>query len=149
MRSRLPSRDVPTEDREGRILAYLSQRAATPEHLEKHLGVSTEELNPLLEEMQAKWWVHPGIAAWFGDPSSAITVLSLAPAGREEAKRRQALSPESIEPVVVTREELIAELQRRGGSDEQAAVDPRLRAERFHFWPSIGAWSELPEEGLP
>jgi DNA-binding MarR family transcriptional regulator len=135
-----------TEEMQERILNYLSRRPATPEHLAQHLGISSEELRPVLDEMEAKGWVNAGISVWYSDPASAITVVTLLPAGREEAKRRQALSDESNEPVELTRDELVAELQRRYGlSEEQIALEPSLRHTRFEFWPSIGAWAGLPD----
>jgi DNA-binding MarR family transcriptional regulator len=130
---------------EDQIFAYLSRRAGTPENLERHLDLSTEELQRALDAMEAEGWINPGIAAWFGDPASAITVMTLTPAGREEAKRREETATEwSEEPVVLTRDELAAELQRRyRWTDEQIALESTLRYERFHFWPSIGAYTGL------
>jgi DNA-binding MarR family transcriptional regulator len=95
------------------ILAYL-RRAGTPENLARSLGVASDQLNEALDEMEAKGWIGRG-AAWFGnDPSTAITVIMLRPAGRKEAERRRILSGEYDVStcVVVTRDELIAELKR-------------------------------------
>jgi DNA-binding MarR family transcriptional regulator len=127
------------------IFAYLSRRAGTPEHLEGQINLSIEELQRALDAMEAEGWINPGIAAWFGDPASAITVITLTPAGREEAKRREGTATEwSEEPVVLTRDELAAEWQRRyGWTDEQIAHESTLRYERFHFWPSMGAYTGL------
>jgi DNA-binding MarR family transcriptional regulator len=137
---------VPSET-EDRILAYLSGHAGTPEQLAEHLGISTEELAPILEEMEARGWINAGVAAWYHEPASAITVVALMPAGREEANRRRILSGESeLEVVVVSRDELIAELKRRGWTEERIARDPTLRHQRFHFWPGVCGWAGLPDD---
>ena len=62
-----------SEDIEGRILTYLARRAARQEHLEQALGLISAELSGYLDEMEAKGWLTTGIAAWYGDPGSAIT----------------------------------------------------------------------------
>jgi hypothetical protein len=78
--------------------------------------------------------------AWYGnDPSSGITVITLTPAGRKQAEREEKGREE--ESVVMTRDELAAELRRLGLNDEQIALNPELRGDRFYFWPSIPAWS--------
>jgi hypothetical protein len=135
------------EDMEARILERLGQVAGTPEHLASSLGVSVDDLGEPLADLERRDWIYRG-AAWFGnDPTSAIIVIGLRPAGREEVERRASLETAN-EPIVVTRAELAAELKRRfGWTDEQIDLNPHLRGERFHFWPSIGAWSsEGPRE---
>jgi hypothetical protein len=72
-------------------------------------------------------------------------VISLTPAGRKEAERRQAISGTTDEPIVITRDELASELRRLGMTEEQIAMNPTLRHTRFQFWPSISAWSGLPD----
>jgi DNA-binding MarR family transcriptional regulator len=130
-----------SEQLEERILAYLSSRPGTPEHLEEALGVSTDELDPVLKGLQAKGWVSSSISAWYGDPASAITVITLTPAGRNEAERRETLSARSDEPVLLTRDELVTELRKRfGWTDQQMDLDPSLRGSRFYYYPSISAW---------
>jgi hypothetical protein len=47
---------------------------------------------------------------------------------------------------VLSREELAEELRRIGWTEDQIAVEPALRGTRFHFWPSISAWSILPDD---
>lgn len=126
---------------EDRILTYLGRRPATPEHLERSLEVDAADLREVVDKMEATGWVTV-MPAWFGnDPGSAITVISLTRAGRQEAERRQALAEERDEPVIVSREELAAELRRLGWTDEQIALNPNLRGNRFHYWPSVPAWS--------
>ena len=132
------------------ILAYLSRRAGTPENLARSLGVASDQLNEALDEMEAKGWIGRG-AAWFGnDPSTAITVIMLRPAGRKEAERRRILSGEYDVStcVVVTRDELIAELKRDfEWTDERIAQEPTLRHQRFYFWPAVCGWAGLPDDG--
>ena len=65
-----------------------------------------------------------------------ITVITLTPEPREGMKA------ESEEPVLLTRDELVAELRKRFGlTEEQTANNPTLRDDRYYFWPSIGAWT--------
>lgn len=123
----------------------LDQVATVEGHYSNELGATIEEVTALLNQMDGEGLVNIG-SAWFGDPASATTVISLTPAGRKKAERRQALSPESDEPVEVSREELAAELKRHFGyTDERLATEPALRGSRFQFWPSVGAWQVLPD----
>lgn len=129
---------------EDRILAYLARRAARPEHLADSLKVTANDIDAALDEMQRKAWITRG-AAWYGnDPSTAITVIALTPAGRAEAAAREAaVSAESEEPLVMTRKELVEELRRLGMTEDEISMNPNLRGSRFHFWPSVPAWSVL------
>lgn len=73
-----------------------------------------------------------------GEPSAPlwITVITLTP------ERREGMKAESEEPVLLTRDELVAELRKRFGlTEEQTANNPTLRDDRYYFWPSIGAWT--------
>jgi hypothetical protein len=50
--------------------------------------------------------------------------------------------------VVVTRDELIAELKRDfEWTDERIAQEPTLRHQRFYFWPAVCGWAGLPDDG--
>ena len=132
---------------EDRILTELARRTSTPDRLAQALGTSIEDVNATLAEMANKGWVGLGLA-WFGnDPSTGTTVVTLRPAGRAEVERLEALTAESDEPILVTRAELVAELQRRTGwTDEQIGLNPTLRGDRFWFYPSIGGWAPAPPE---
>ena len=70
-------------------------------------------------------------------------MISLTPAGREEAERQATERGE--EPFEMTRNELAAKLRSLGSSDEQIALNPEMRGDRFYFWPSIPAWSTAPD----
>lgn len=131
---------------EEQIITYLTRRPATPENLAHNLEVSIAEVRPLLDEMSRKGWINFG-AAWFGnDPSTGITIVFLTPDGRREAERRQALSADSDEPIVISRQELLAELERRfGWKEQQLGAEPTLRGNPFYFWPSIAAWQIHPD----
>lgn len=134
-----------SEDTEGRILTYLARRAARPEHLEQALGPTSAELSGRhLAEMETKGWLTTGIAAWYGEPSSAITIVSLTPAGRDEAQRREAKLGE-LEPIVITRDELLAKLRELGHTEEDIARQAELGHSHYNFWPSISAWQGRPE----
>jgi DNA-binding MarR family transcriptional regulator len=137
-----------SDQSEDRILTELDRRAAIPEHLEGRLGVSAEEIDRLLDRLEDKAWISRG-RVWYGDdPSTGITVISLTPAGRREAERRKLLAEASSEdePLILTKAELSAELRRRlGWTDEQIALNPTLRGDRFYFWPSLTAWASLPD----
>ena len=131
-----------------RILAYLNRRPARPEHLEALLDLSADEVRQQLDALQRKGWIALS-EAWLGadaDPSSAITVVSLTSAGKEEAERRQAMSGHSDEPLIVTRDHLTEHLRRLGMTEEQIASHPYLRGTHFQFWPSISAWGPAPEQ---
>jgi DNA-binding MarR family transcriptional regulator len=121
---------------EEQILSYLSSRPATPEHLAGHLGISSEDLGAALGALVEKGWINTS-SAWYGnDPSTGITVITLTP------ERREGMKAESEEPVLLTRDELVAELRKRFGlTEEQTANNPTLRDDRYYFWPSIGAWT--------
>jgi hypothetical protein len=73
-------------------------------------------------------------------------VISLTHTGRQEAGRRQSELEEAEEPIVFTRDELVAKLRELGLTDEQMAFNPALRHDRFHFWPSIPAWASAPDD---
>ncbi|SRR6266508_3046506 len=95
--------------------------------------------------MGEKGWVDFG-TVWPGVGPAGITVVALTPAGRSVAdrrdgERRKVMNDISEEPVVLTRDELVAELLRGfGWTEEQVARNPTLRAERFWFQPSKAAW---------
>lgn len=72
--------------------------------------------------------------------------VSLTVAGRQEAESRAAIVAQDDEPMEIGRDELAEELQRRfGWTEQQVAMNPELRADRFRYWPSIGAWTALPD----
>jgi DNA-binding MarR family transcriptional regulator len=135
---------IPSTDVDDQILAYLNQHATNPERLAAYLGTSSSELSEAVDGLQARGWIGVG-AAWFGDPSTATTILSLTPAGRKEAERREAMTGD--EPVLLSRDELVSELRNRfGWTEDQLALNPHLRGDRFIFWPSVSAWSAVPPE---
>jgi hypothetical protein len=69
---------------EDRILTYLSRRPATPEQLERSLEADAADIRKVVDKLEATGWVTV-MPAWFGsDPASAITVISLTRAGRQE-----------------------------------------------------------------
>ncbi len=105
--------------------------------------MAVAEVDGVLDEMERDGWITRS-NAWFGnDPETGVTVITLTSAGKHEAERRQVRSGALGEPIVLTRDELIEELRRFGLTDEQAALNPHLRADRYHFWPSISAWSQI------
>jgi len=132
------------QDVELRILTHLGNRGARPEDLPDALSLSTDEIASAVESLQKQGWVTRGAAGWYAEKERAIELLLLLPAGRSELSRREGLEAvSSDEPVELTRDELILELERRGYSREQLQLDPGLRRARFWFWPSIPAYSSI------
>ena len=131
-------------DNELRILRHLSDRGARPEHLPDALNLSADDVSSGVEALQKQNWVTRGAAGWYGESESPIELLLLLPAGRAELNRREKLEAvSSDEPIEVTREELILELERRGHPGDQMQLDPSLRRARFWFWPSIPAYAGI------
>jgi hypothetical protein len=131
-------------DLELRILRHLGQRADRPDRVHETLGAAPDEVGTALASLQSNGWLSVASAAWYGNAERAIDVVSLTPTGRAELTRRDA-PPESdvTEPIEVSREDLLAELEGRGFPRGPMQEDPTLRAERFYFWPSIGAYSMI------
>jgi len=131
-------------DNELRILRHLGNRGARPEHLADALNLSAEDTSSAVEAVQKQGWVTRGAAGWYADTENAIEILLLLPAGKTELNRRG--EPDVVssdEPIEVTREELILELELRGYPSEQMQIDPSLRRARFWFWPSIPAYASI------
>ena len=131
------------EDSELRILTHLGNRGARPEDLPDALNLSADEIAPAVEALQKQGWVTRGAAGWYAENERAIELLLLLPAGRAELNRREGLEAVADEPIEVTRDELIAELERQGYPLDQVQLDPSLRRARFWFWPSIPAYSSI------
>jgi hypothetical protein len=133
---------------EDRIFDYLARRPATPEHLQRALGADANEVHSAVDEMAAKGWVV-AMQAWFGnDPASGVTVFSLTPSGRQEAAHRR-VAEESQGFVIVTRDELIAQLRQLGWTEEQITYSPGLRHDYFYFWPDPPAFAAAPDADGP
>lgn len=131
------------EDNELRILTHLGNRGARPEELPDALNLPSAEIASAVEALQKHGWVTRGAAGWYAEKERAIELLLLLPAGRAELNRREGLEAVSDEPIEVTRDELILELERRGYPRQQEQLDPSLRRARFWFWPSIPAYSSI------
>jgi len=126
---------------EDSLLRYLANRPATRIQLAERLRLPPDDVAASVDEMQNRGWVFSA-AAWYGnDPASGITLISLTAAGRREAERREAAAADTDEPIVLTRDELIAKLRQLGASDEQIALNPTLCESSFYFWPSVPAWA--------
>lgn len=132
-----------SDDVKLRILQHLGKRAAQPQHLPNALDLPADDVAAALESLQGAGLVTKGMAAWYEDASSAIEVVSLTPAGREELARHEPPADAEAEPVEVDRETLLIELEARGFPRQQMELDPSLYGERFYFWPSIGAYSAI------
>lgn len=131
-------------DNELRILRHLGSRGARPEDLPDALNLSSDDVSAAVEALQKSGWVTRGAAGWYAETKRPIELLLLLPAGRAELNRREEREAvSSDEPVEVTRDELILELERRGYPREQMQVNPSLRRARFWFWPSIPAYSSI------
>ena len=132
------------EDNELRILTHLGNRGARPEDLPGALNLSAGEIASAVEALQKQGWVTRGAAGWYAETERATELLLLLPAGTAELNRREELEAvPADEPVELTRDELILELERRGYPPEQVQLDPSLRRARFWFWPSIPAYSSI------
>ena len=136
-----------SDDLELRILRRLVRRGATREHLHNGLSISAEVVAPALTVLENKGWISRGFA-WH-DPGDMMEILLATHAGRQELARYSRMRGDAPgdEPIEVSREDLIAELERRGfASRQRLEIDPALRASRFHFWPSIPAYSSTQED---
>jgi hypothetical protein len=122
------------------ILKYFAERrVASAAHLTSSLEVSEAEWTPALEAMESKGWVSRGEARFIDSPESAVTLFVIQPAGlRQIALRGFGGEYEEI----VTRAELIDELDRRGVTTrDRLESDAYLSGyARFKFWPSLGAY---------
>jgi DNA-binding PadR family transcriptional regulator len=128
------------------ILGYLAHRPALLGHLTSSLNTSEPEILEAVDELKRKAWVQEA-TAWYGDDTgNAVTIYTLTPEGRREAARREEVEDETTEPHEVTRDQLVAELKRRfEWSDEQILGNPTLRASRYWYWPSVGAFAAKPD----
>jgi DNA-binding MarR family transcriptional regulator len=134
------------------LLAYLRHHGSLPSRLAERFGFDSDELIGTLIEMGEKGWVDFG-TVWPGVGPAGITLVTLTPAGRSLADRRErerckAMKRVSEEPGVLSRDELLAELRRGfGWTEEQVARNPTLRAERFWFQPAKATWDPAYDPG--
>jgi DNA-binding PadR family transcriptional regulator len=122
-----------------RIFEYLAtRRIATPARLVSSLEVSEGELVPMLKEMEQRGWLSEGWARFIDSPDPEVQMFTLTRDGERQVALRGISDPG---PMTVTREELVAELVRRGfGRSEDLEALPSLREDRFEFWPRGPAW---------
>ena len=130
-----------------RVLEYLARHhSATPAHLASALGMTEADLDPTLQTMGRQGWLYRGWARFAADPDREVTVITLTQEGKQEIARR-GLVQDAPEPIVVTKDELMAELARRGFDTSPLETSVTLlHANRFRFWPSVPAYSAIGED---
>ena len=126
-----------------RVLLFLGRQAARLEPLAIHVEMSADELRPELDAMERRGWIRSGVPMWVGDAISATDVFALTDEGREELRREH--PDAATEPVTLTRDELLEELERELLIPRwQLVLNPVLRGgARFHYWPSNHGWSSI------
>ena len=129
------------------VFEYLARhRSATLAHLAAALGMPEEQLDSTLETMGRQGWLNRGWARLAANPDVEVTIFTLTHEGKLEIDRR-GLPEDAPEPIVVTKDELIAELSRRGFDPAPFETSVNLlHAGRFRFWPSMPAYSAIGED---
>jgi DNA-binding MarR family transcriptional regulator len=133
---------------EAHLLAYLRHHGSLPSSLAETLGFDRDELIGALIEMGEEGWLDFR-TVWPEAGPAGVTIVTLTPAGRSVADRREGerhkeMRYVSEEFVILTRDELVAELLRGfEWTEEQVARNPRLRAKRFSFRPAKGTWNPV------
>ena len=130
------------------VFEYLARhRSATPAHLAAALGVTETALDPTLETMGRQGWLNRGYARFAANPDLEVTIFTLTHEGKEEIDRRGLPHADAPEPIVVTKDELIEELARRGFDPRPITTSVNLlHQDRFRFWPSVPAYAAIGED---